>query len=93
MDRRALVRGLAGVGLASAAGRQGFAAAAPARRYRLVAELDITAHPGPAQLWVPLAQSAGGYQRASAPRFQASGHAKVARDTRYGGGHAARVLA
>ena len=82
MHRRALLTGMAGAGLAAAACRQAFAA--EARRYRLVAELDITGHPGEAQLWVPLAQSAGTYQKASAPCFQASGHAKVVRDERYG---------
>jgi transglutaminase-like putative cysteine protease len=82
MDRRALLTGMAGLGVAAAAARQ--AIAADARRYRLVAELDLSAHPGPAELWVPLAQSAEGYQRASAPKFEASGHAKVVRDPHYG---------
>ena len=83
MDRRRLLTGMAGVGLVAAAGRQAFAAA-DLRAYRLVAEIDLTGHPGAAQLWVPLAQSAGGSQQASAARWQASGHARVVRDQRYG---------
>jgi transglutaminase-like putative cysteine protease len=82
MDRRGFVAGAAGLGVA-ALGRQALAAP-EARRYRLIAEIDITGHPGAAQLWVPLAQSAGGYQHASAPRWQASGHARMVKDERYG---------
>jgi transglutaminase-like putative cysteine protease len=83
MDRRKLLTGAAGLGVAASAGRQAFAAA-DTRRYRLVAELDLSGHPGAAQLWVPLAQSAGRHQRASAPRWQAGGQARVVRDERYG---------
>ena len=83
MDRRTLLTGIAGAALATTAARRAFAGP-DQRRYKLVAELDLTGHPGPAQLWVPLAQSVGGYQHASAPRFDASDHAKVVRDERYG---------
>lgn len=86
MDRRAVLTGLAATGM----GATGIAGAAPAgaadawRRYRLATEIDLSGHPGPVSLWVPLVQSQAGVQQASAPRFQASGRAAVVRDAHYG---------
>ena len=83
MDRRSVLAGAGALGLAAATGA-GADAAGDWRRYKLTAQIDLAGHPGPAQLWVPLAQSARGYQSAEAPRYEASGGAQVVRDARYG---------
>jgi transglutaminase-like putative cysteine protease len=86
MDRRTVLAAMGACGALVATSAARAAAAPPAgwRRYRLAADLDLTGHPGPAKLWVPLAQQAAGYQKASAPSFRASGHAAVVHDRRYG---------
>ncbi|HEX3406114.1 MAG TPA: transglutaminase domain-containing protein [Caulobacteraceae bacterium] len=83
MDRRTMLAGAGALGVAAATRAIALEAASGWRRYRLTAEIDL-AHPGPAQLWVPLAQTAPGYQTASAARYQATGDARVVRDPRYG---------
>lgn len=86
MDRRAVLTGMAAAGLAAA----GSTAAGERRtmdgwrHYRLATELDLSDHPGPVSLWVPLLQSQAGVQQPSAPRFKASGRGAVVRDARYG---------
>lgn len=82
MDRRAVLAGMAVTAGLAAAGRAG--AADDRRRYRLATEIDLSGHPGPASLWVPLVQSQAACQTASPPRFTASGRARVVRDRRYG---------
>lgn len=85
MDRRRVLAGAGALGLAAASGAQAAADANTGwRRYRLTAEIDLSGHPGPVQLWVPLAQSAHGYQTASTAHYEASGDARVVRDDRYG---------
>ena len=82
MDRRTVLAAAGALGLAAAT--RADAATGGWRRYRLTAEIDLAGHAGPAQLWVPLAQTAPGYQTASAARFAATGEARVVRDRRYG---------
>jgi len=85
MDRRRVLAAAGALGAAAALGSTAEAAGAASgwRRYKLTAEIDL-AQPGPAQLWVPLAQTAPGYQTASAARYHASGDARVLTDARYG---------
>ena len=83
MDRRTVLAGAGALGVAAATRALADATSDGWRRYKLTAEIDL-AHPGPAQLWVPLAQSAPGYQTASAARYQASGDARVVKDPHYG---------
>ena len=88
MDRRTILAGAGALGVAAATRAMAGATGADTtddgwRRYRLTAEIDLS-RPAPAQLWVPLAQTAAGYQTASAPRYQASGEARVVKDPRYG---------
>ena len=87
MDRRELLRSGSAGAVVLAAGRV-FAADAPAvtRRYEITTELDLTAHDGAAETWVPLIQTAHGYQKASAPRLACTGRAALVRDDRYGAG-------
>ena len=84
MDRRSVLAGAGALSAAAAIGpaAEALDAASGWRRYKLTAEIDL-AHPGPAQLWVPLAQTAPGYQTASAARFSATGDARVVKDPRY----------
>ncbi len=88
MDRRQFVSsGLAGTACGMAATR--FAAAeqsAVARRARITTAIDVSAHKGPAQTWVPLLQTARPYQRASDLQIACSGASEVVRDDRYGAG-------
>ncbi len=83
MDRRTFISTAAAAGAAASGA---FAEAPPAstwRRAELTTEIDVSAHPGAAQTWIPLVQTAAPYQRASAPRVTCSGVAEVVRDTHY----------
>ena len=81
IDRRALVTAALGtVTLASAPAR----AQDPARRYRLVTEVDLASAAAPAELWVPLFQSVGGYQHAEPARVTGGGRARIVKDGVYG---------
>lgn len=89
MHRRALLS-TAALGLAAGAASTPIAAQAqPAavppgwRRFEIVTRVALP-DPGEAQLWLPLAQSAGGYQAALDLRWQSSGTGGVSRDERYG---------
>jgi transglutaminase-like putative cysteine protease len=85
MHRRTVLVGAGALSLAAATGAAVSADAAGGwRRYKLTAQIDLAGQPGPAQLWVPLAQSARGYQTADAARYTASGGGEVVRDARYG---------
>lgn len=85
MDRRSFIGTATGGAIAAA---RGLAWAAepqpPLRRAQIVTTVDVSAHPGPAQTWLPLIQSAGAYQHASEPRIACTGTAEVVRDDRYG---------
>jgi transglutaminase-like putative cysteine protease len=83
MHRRTVLAGAGALGLAAATGATADAAGGW-RRYKLTAQIDLAGHPGPAQLWIPLAQSARGYQNADPARYEASGGADLVRDARYG---------
>ncbi len=59
MDRRSVLAGAGALGVVTAAGSgaEALGAGAGWRRYRLTAQIDL-AQPGPAQLRIPLAQTA-----------------------------------
>ncbi|WP_374545514.1 transglutaminase family protein [Rhodoblastus sp.] len=54
------------------------------RRFELTTQVDLSTESGAAQLWLPLAQSAEGYQRSSAAALETNGVAGKPRDARYG---------
>ena len=54
------------------------------KQFRIVTRVTLPDVPGPAQLWLPLAQTASDYQVASAPGLSDEDRAKVVRDARYG---------
>ncbi|MBC9175715.1 transglutaminase domain-containing protein [Roseomonas ludipueritiae] len=54
------------------------------REFEITTRVTLEEAPGAAQLWLPLAQTAGGYQAATALRWQSSGASTVVRDDRYG---------
>lgn len=56
------------------------------RRFEVQTRVTLLDSPGPARLWVPLAQTAAGYQTAGAPRCEGNGRAEVVQDARYGAG-------
>lgn len=56
------------------------------RRFELTTQIDLSVESGPAQLWLPLAQSAEGYQRNIASALATNGGADWPRDARYGAG-------
>lgn len=64
------------------------AAAAPTtdwRRFEITTRVSLPDAPGPAQLWLPLAQTAAGYQDALSLRWQGGGQVvESVRDARYG---------
>lgn len=86
MHRRALFS-TAALGLAAGAtpaAAQAQPAAPPGwRRFEIVTRVALP-DPGEAQLWLPLAQSAGGYQAPLELRWRSSGMGGVSRDERYG---------
>lgn len=55
------------------------------RRFELTTRIALNDTSGPADLWVPLAQTLGGYQQADAPRWTTEASANgIMRDDRYG---------
>ena len=54
------------------------------RRFELTTRVTLLNSPGPAQLWLPLAQASGGYQTALNPRWTGNGHAELVHDSCYG---------
>lgn len=90
MNRRAFLFSTAALAFAGRAAA-GSAAAAPTlsgattwRRFEITTRVTLLDASGAAQLWLPLAQTAGGYQTAAALRCEGSGRAEVVADTRYG---------
>ncbi|WP_419899536.1 transglutaminase-like domain-containing protein [Roseomonas sp. USHLN139] len=90
MQRRALLSSLAalpaGLALGSLARPAAAQASLPAgwRRFELTTEVTLPETPGPAQLWLPLAQTAGGYQAGLDLRWQSAARGGIVRDERYG---------
>jgi len=54
------------------------------RRFELRTEVTVETGDEAATLWLPLAQSAGAYQKASLPRVETPGRAELVSDARYG---------
>jgi transglutaminase-like putative cysteine protease len=54
------------------------------RRFELTTRVTLLNSSGPAQLWLPLAQTSGGYQTAISPRWTGNGRAVLVHDTCYG---------
>ncbi len=101
MDRRALLFSGTAVALASVADAAGMrsraaqaAAAEPAsaeapagwRRFEITTRVTLLDGPGAAQLWLPMAQDAGGYQAVLQQHWQGTGRTEVLPDAKYGAG-------
>jgi transglutaminase-like putative cysteine protease len=93
MNRRALLAAAATPFAARlAAPRQAVAAdagmAVPSiagwRRFEVTTRVALLDSPGPAQLWLPVVQTAAGYQVARNPTWQGNGRTDLVRDARYG---------
>ncbi len=88
MDRRQFLSTLSAGGAAGLIARPSFGfAAEPAaliRRAEITTAVNVSAHEGPAEVWIPLVQTAPPYQHASKPRITCSGEAEVVRDALYG---------
>jgi transglutaminase-like putative cysteine protease len=54
------------------------------RRAEIKTIIDVSAHPGAAEVWVPVIETVSGYQQASPPHLTCSGHAEIVHDDRYG---------
>lgn len=67
---------------AEAAGEE--ATAARWRHFEVTTRVTLLDSPGPAQLWLPLAQTAATYQVAREPLWQGTGQTELAQDARYG---------
>jgi transglutaminase-like putative cysteine protease len=86
MQRRTLLA--AGLAVPLIGGGRARAAEAAAdfawRRFEVTTRVSLQKSPGPAGLWLPLAQTAGGYQAVLDLRWQGSGQIGVVRDATYG---------
>ena len=56
------------------------------RRFEISTRVTLQDARGPAQLWLPIAQTSGGYQSSLDLRWQSTGRANVAADVKYGAG-------
>jgi transglutaminase-like putative cysteine protease len=54
------------------------------RHFEIVTRVTLADSPGAAKLWLPLAQTASGYQVAKEPDVRGNGRAAVVRDEQYG---------
>ncbi len=54
------------------------------RQFEITTKVDLSDAPGAAQLWLPLAQTAGGYQAETSLVWESRGEARLVRDERYG---------
>ena len=89
MDRRAFLASAAAVTLGGGMGLRspGARAAAAAdgwRQFEITTRVALLDAPGAAQLWLPLAQTAGGYQTSIDLRWTCDGQTRIAADERYG---------
>jgi hypothetical protein len=87
MHRRQFINAAGAASALALAPRIGFAAVetlGPPRRAEIKTRIDVSPHPGPAEVWVPLIETVSQYQRASSPRIVCSGKAEIVRDARYG---------
>ncbi len=85
MNRRMFLAAAAAAPLAARLGWPHGAEAAEGWRYFEVStRVTLLDSPGAAQLWLPLAQTAGGYQAALDLDWTASGRTKLVHDARYG---------
>lgn len=92
MERRQILSSAAALALLAGGTRQARAQQAPApalpgwRQFEVTTRVTLEDAAGAAQLWLPLAQTAGGYQLEAGTRWQSTGASAVARDDRYGAG-------
>lgn len=97
LDRRRFLMGVAAAPVGAALMSRGLTpaladeAAAPAgqglRTFEVTTEVNLTDAEGPAQLWLPVIQSAEGYQKAATPRWTTDAEgATVFSDPTYGAG-------
>ncbi len=85
MDRRTLLAAAAAPLVASLAGRVFAQPPAPAwRRFKVTTRVELSATDEPADLWLPMAESIGGYQSALDVSFESNGKAERVKDARYG---------
>ncbi len=88
MQRRTFLSSALAAPLANALiGRSWAAEPVPAaswRRFAVTTRVTLRESAGPAQLWLPLAQTAGDYQAALDLHWQSDGRAEIVQDTRYG---------
>jgi transglutaminase-like putative cysteine protease len=86
MHRRTVLAGAAAPLISSLFSGPSFAQARAGdgwRRWEVTTRVDLAATAEPAELWIPLAESVGDYQRALAPRFDSNGRAELVRDAHY----------
>ena len=88
MDRRAFLSSAAALTAVAGGLRPGLAQAGDAapgwRRFEITTRVTLPDAPGAAQLWLPLAQTAAGYQAGLDLRWTSTAETRVARDARYG---------
>ncbi len=85
MNRRALLAAAAAAPLATRLSWPRAAAAAEGwRLFEVRTRVTLLDSPGAAQLWLPVAQTAGGYQTALDLDWVSSGQTKLVHDARYG---------
>ena len=85
MKRRAFLAAAAAAPLTARLGWPYPAGAAEGwRRFEVRTRVTLLDSPGAAQLWLPLAQTAGGYQAALDLEWDGSGRTKLVHDARYG---------
>ena len=85
MNRRTFLAAAAAAPIAAQLGWPRLAKAADGwRRFEVTTHVTLLDSPGAAQLWLPLAQTAGGYQTALDLRWQGTGRTELVHDARYG---------
>jgi transglutaminase-like putative cysteine protease len=87
MERRLLLSSALAASFAPSIGIRPSAAAVPGagwRQFEITVRVTLSGEPGAARVWLPLAQTATGYQTALDPRWSGNGRTEVVRDARYG---------
>ncbi len=82
--RRTMMTMTAAAGAATWLG--GRAAAQGSTTFEVRTAIDLAATSGPAMIWLPLLQTAGGTQTVRSTTWNGSGHSALVRDDRYGAG-------